>query len=97
MESDQASVDQDLETLIINDEYFEELEKAKEKVEINKIKMKTTEMIDNLKQKSDVAREEQLKELKGLRAVNFAKYFVGTKADFLVSKYLTTIKEKVQE
>ena len=57
-ESDKESVDQNLETLIINDEYFEELEKAKEKVEIDKIKMKTTEMIDNLKQKSDVAREE---------------------------------------
>ena len=42
-------VDQNLESLIINDLCYEQMQEAKEKVEIDKIKVKTTEMINNLK------------------------------------------------
>ena len=53
------------------------------KLELDMIKRNAKDMLQSLQEKTAVQREAQEKELKSMRADTFAKFFVGSKVDYL--------------
>lgn len=67
------------------------------KLELDMVKQNARDMLQSLQEKTAVQREIQEKELKNMRADTFAKFFMGSKVDYLQSKFITTLKKKAME
>ena len=90
-------MDRNLEALVSSSELYKEQEVAVKRLQLDLVKRNTQEMIASLKQRSELSRELQLKELKGMKTMNLARLFVGTKVDYMVLKYITSLKKRVLE
>lgn len=90
-------IDRNLEALVCSSELYKEQETALERLQLDLVKRNTHDMIVQLKQRSELSRELQLKELRGMNTMNLAQLFVGTKADYMVVKYIASLKKRALE
>ena len=90
-------IDENLDILLISNEDHANYEISFKKRELQKIRNKTVDMLNKLKNKSDVERKTQMNALKRQQAGNFAKCLVGDKVEYIVEQYITILKRKVLE
>ena len=90
-------IEHNLNLLLISNEVHSNVEISQKKRELLKIKQKTIEMLNKLKEKSEAARQSQMASLKRQQAGNFAKAMIGERCEYLMGEYINRLKKKVLE
>ena len=89
-------IDKNLELIVSSSEAYLHVEAGTKQLELDSIKRKSRDMINSLRDKTKIPeRDQRLQHLKGMRAGNWSQKLFGANVEYLVLKYISTVKSRV--
>ena len=90
-------IEENINLLLVSNEAHANVEISYKNRDLERIKTKTVEMLNKLKEQSETQRKAQMNALRRSQASNLAKCLVGDRCEYIVGQFIAILKKRVME